>query len=480
MSDLTSGEDLCHVSATELVARLARRELSSVELLEAHLAQVAEWNASVNAIVTLDEEGAYARARRADAMIAKGAPLGVLHGLPVAHKDTHRTRGIRTTFGSPLFHDHVPESNDLIVSRLQGAGAITFGKTNTPEFAAGSHTFNTVFGATRNPWDLSKTPGGSSGGAAVALSLGFQPIADGSDMGGSLRNPASFTGVVGLRPSFGRVPAGPTTRGEERLSVPGAMARNVADIALVLSAIAGPDPGMAASLPDSAALFSGPLRPERRPRRVLWSIDLDHLLPVDRGVRTALEGTPALLESIGWEVVEGAPSLFDADEVFRTLRAAQFFATYGNMVERTPEMFKEAIRWNVEWGRALTEQQIAAARRRQREIVAMFGELFSNYDLVALPVSQVLPFAVDEEYPKSVEGVEMPDYLSWMASCYLISVTEHPALSLPIAMSETGLPVGLQLVGAPRGDLALLQAAAYLEQAVEFDGRPALLQREAG
>jgi amidase len=213
---------------------------------------------------------------------------------------------------------------------------------------------------------------------------------------------------------------------------------------------------------------------------VLWSIDLDHLLPVDRGVRTALEGTPELLESIGWEVVEGAPSLFDADEVFRTLRAAQFFATYGNMVERTPEMFKEAIRWNVELGRALTEQQVVAARHRQREIVAMFGELFSSYDLVALPVSQVLPFAVDEEYPKSVEGVEMPDYLSWMASCYLISVTEHPALSLPIAMSETGLPVGLQLVGAPQGDLALLQAAAYLEQAVEFDGRPTLLQREAG
>lgn len=441
------------------------REVSAVELLEAHLHQIERFNPGVNAFVSLVPEQALAAAANADARTIDGAPLGILHGLPMAHKDTHRTKGIRTTFGSPLFRDHIPATDDLIIERLHCAGAISIGKTNTPEFAAGSHTFNTVFGVTRNPYDHSRSAGGSSGGAAAGVALGMHPIADGSDMGGSLRNPASFCGVVGMRPSFGRVPNFPPSVPDERLSVPGPIARTVGDVALMLEAIAGEDPRVGYSRELSADYFAESSVPQTRTLRVAWSPDLGGSFPIAHEVRDALDRVPDLFAAIGWEVVDLLPDLSGADEVFRILRAHQFAEAFGALVRDHPDSVKSAIRWNVEIGLALTPDQVERARARQREIQEQIHGYFSEVDLLGLTVSQVAPFPIEWEYPHSIEGEEMSDYLEWMASCYLISTTALPAISLPVGETRQGLPVGLQLVGPPGGDRELLWASAQVEQA---------------
>lgn len=265
---------LHQLDATDLAARLRRGEISAREVVQAHLDRIERVNPAVNAIVTLDPEGALTAAAHADEQLARGAAVPPLHGLPIAFKDTRLTRGMRTTHGSPLFADHIPDQDDLLVDRLQRAGAIRLGKTNVPEFAAGSHTFNAVFGTTRNPYDLTRSAGGSSGGAAAALAAGMQPLADGSDMGGSLRNPASFCNVVGLRPTPGRVPSPPGSDLWDTLSVPGPMGRTVADTALLLSAMAGPDPRCPFSLETPGAAFRVPLDRDLRGLRIAWAPDL--------------------------------------------------------------------------------------------------------------------------------------------------------------------------------------------------------------
>lgn len=444
---------------------IKNRKISAVELLEAHLGQIDRYNSSVNAFVTLVPEQALERAKAADAKTASGEPLGTLHGLPMAHKDTHRTKGIRTTFGSPLFVDNVPGEDDLIIERLHGAGAISIGKTNTPEFAAGSHTFNPVFGATHNPYDLSRSAGGSSGGAAVGVALGMHPLADGSDMGGSLRNPASFCGVVGMRPSFGRVPNFPSSVPDERLSVPGPIARSVSDIALMLEAISGVDARVDYSLALPKSYFDDVSAPSSRRLRIAWSPDLGGMFPVDRDVRSALERCPVIFEELGWEVVEDLPDLSGADEVFRILRAHQFVVAFAQIVKEHPESVKEAIRWNVEIGLSLSPSQIENAKLEQRAIFVRLQNFFSSVDLLGLTVSQVAPFPIDWEYPYVVDDQEMGDYLEWMASCYLISTTALPAIALPFGVTDGGLPIGLQLVGPPNGDRELLQASAQIEAA---------------
>jgi amidase len=467
--------ELCFLPAREMVAMIERREISSVELVDAHLTQIDRYNESVNAVVTRVDDEARANALLADKQTMSGESTGLLHGLPIAHKDTHRTKGIRTTFGSPLFIDHVPTADDLIIDRLHHAGAISIGKTNTPEFAAGSHTFNSVFGATHNPYDLGRTPGGSSGGAAVALALGMHPLADGSDMGGSLRNPASFCNVVGLRPSFGRVPGYPSGVPEERLSTPGAMARSVGDVALMMQAISGPDPRVDNALTDSPRQFTHVFDGVTKRLRVAWTLDLGGLFGVEDEVRNALSICPQIFEQLGWEVVEEVPDLRGADETFRTLRAAQFAHLYGPLVDRSPDLLKETIRWNVAIGRDLTSEQITKAKHDQDEIVERMRIFFSTIDLLALPVSQVAPFPIEWEYPKVVDHKVMSDYLEWMASCYLLSVTKLPAISVPAGFTSHGLPVGLQLVAPPNQDLFLLQAAHAFEQNIQLDKRPALI-----
>src|SRR3954463_16166087 len=314
-------DDLCTQPATELAALLRSRDISARELLEAHLERIDRLNPAINAIVTLDADGARVAAAAADAALAAGEDVGPLHGLPVAHKDTHATGGMRTTWGSPLHADTVPAHDELVVARLRAAGAIRVGKTNVPEFAAGSHTFNPLFGATHNPYRHGRSAGGSSGGAAAALAAGFVPLAEGSDMGGSLRNPAGFCNVVGLRPTPGRVPTWPAPMAWSQLSVQGPMGRTVADVALQLSILAGPDPRVPIALGDDGAGFAAPLPNRLDGLRVAWSPDLGGQVTVDPAVTSVLESSMGIFESLGATVDEACPRLNGADEVFGTLRA---------------------------------------------------------------------------------------------------------------------------------------------------------------
>ncbi|SFP94713.1 amidase [Geodermatophilus dictyosporus] len=463
--DAADDSDLCLRPATELAALVRKREVSARELLEAHLARIERVDPQVNAIVTLDADGARAAADAADAALAAGEEVGPLHGLPVAHKDTHLTGGMRTTWGSPLHAENVPARDELVVERLRRAGAVRVGKTNVPEFAAGSHTVNPLFGATHNPWRHGLSAGGSSGGAAAALAAGLVPLAEGSDMGGSLRNPAAFCNVVGLRPTPGRVPTWPATMGWSTLSVQGPMGRTVADVALTLSALAGPDPRAPLSLADDPAGFATPLPEDLRGLRVAWAPDLGGLVPVDPAVTAVLREVLPVVESLGATVEEACPDLREADEVFGTLRAWLFDATFGDVVRRSPEAVKETIRWNAAAGAALTGADVARAELAHTRLYERVVGFFDRHDVLLAPTTQVLPFPVELEYPTEVAGVPQSDYLGWMRSCTLVSATGCPALSLPAGFTPDGLPVGLQLVAAPRAERRLLEVAHAIEQA---------------
>lgn len=463
--------DLVDRTATELAGMIRRHELSARELLAACLARIEAANPAVNAIVTLVPERAARWAAEADELAAHGDELGPLHGLPIAHKDLALTAGIRTTLGSPLFADFVPTEDDLIVRRLCTAGAITIGKTNTPEFGAGSQTFNTVFGATRNPYDTSRTCGGSSGGAAVALATGMIPIADGSDMGGSLRNPASFCNVVGMRPSLGRVPSWPTTTPFSGLGTAGVMARTVDDLALQLSVVAGPDHRVPISLPEPGSIFSAPLDADVAGWRVAWTPDLG--LPVEPAVRTALAEVPDELAALGCAVEEAMPDLRDAREIFQTLRAWHFEISSGVLYDRSPERLKDTIRWNIEEARRRTLADHARATSLQAQLLVRVRAFFERFDVLALPTVQVVPFDVELDWPRTVDGVEMATYIDWMRSCCDISVTGCPAISMPAGFTPEGLPVGVQFVGRPGGDVDLLRFAKAWERATGVGERRA-------
>lgn len=470
-----SGQEICFASARELVASMLRRELSAREVLEAHLAQIEAVNPAVNAVVTLVAERARDQASAADERLVKGEEPGLLHGLPVAHKDTHRTAGVRTTFGSPIHRDLVPDVDELIVERLRGAGVVTLGKTNVPEFAAGSHTFNTIFGATANPYDPTRSAGGSSGGAAAALACGMHPLADGSDMGGSLRNPATFCNVVGMRPSVGRVPSYPAANAWSNLSVEGMLARSADDLSLALAAVAGDDPRSPIALPGDGSEFLVPLRGEVTGLSIGWSRDLGGAFPVDREVGEAVAVAASLFAEGGAHVEERVPDLSGGDEVFKVLRAHHFALAYGPFLDAHPEQMKATLVGNIEAGRSLSVEQLRAAERHRTVLYERVVEYFRHHDLLVLPTSQVLPFPIDQEYPTEINGVELASYLDWMASCYLITIVGLPACSVPVTFSDGGLPIGVQLVGPPRADRFVLECAHHLEQAAgAARRRPAL------
>ena len=454
---------------------LRARDVSARELLDAHLDRIARLNPDVNAIVTLDPEGARTAADAADAALVAGEDVGPLHGLPVAHKDTHATGGMRTTWGSPLHADTVPLRDELVVARLKAAGAIRVGKTNVPEFAAGSHTFNTLFGATHNPYRHGLSAGGSSGGAAAALAAGFVPLAEGSDMGGSLRNPAAFCNVVGLRPTPGRVPTWPAAMAWSQLSVQGPMGRTVADVALQLSVLAGPDPRVPIALSDDTAAFAGPLPESLAGLRVAWAPDLGGRLTVDPAITAVLAPSVGVFEALGASVEEACPDLSGADEVFGTLRAWVFEASFGEISRRSPELVRESIRWNAEMGAKLTGPDLAAAEQLHTRLYERMIAFFERYDVLVAPTTQVLPFPVEIEYPTEIAGVHQDNYLEWMRSCTVISATGSPALSVPGGFTPDGLPVGLQIIGAPRADRRVLAVGHAFEQATRFGERhPAL------
>lgn len=456
-------DDLVDRPSTELAGLLARGELSARELLAACVDRIERVNPSVNAIVTLDVEGATAAAAAADDRFTRAGPTGPLHGLPVAHKDTHLTGGMRTTSGSPLMAEHVPVADELVVARIAAAGAIRLGKTNVPEWAAGSHTVNPVFGATHNPYRPGRSAGGSSGGAAAALATGMVPVAEGSDMGGSLRNPAALCNVVGFRPTPGRVPTHPAPLARQTLSVQGPLGRTVADAALLLSVLAGPDPRAPLSLQDPGSAFAPPLRADLAGLRVAWAPDLGGRIPVDAPVAAVVAGAAGVLEGLGARVEPDCPDLDLADDVFGTLRAWLFLVGLGPVVDRDPQRVKATIRDNVARGRALSVADLGRATQRQSALHELVVGFFGRHDVLVCPTVQVEPFEVGLEYPTEVAGVAQPDYLGWMRSCTLVSATGCPAVSVPAGFTPDGSPVGLQIVGAPRADRTVLEVAAAFE-----------------
>lgn len=452
--------------ATELASNIRSGELSARQLMEVHLAEIERLNPRVNAIVNLDADAALERADAADTTQAKGHPLGPLHGLPIAHKDLALTAGMRTTFGSPLFAEFVPKQDALIVERLREAGTVLLGKTNVPEFGAGSQTYNELFGATRNPYDLTKTCGGSSGGAAVALACGMLPVADGSDLGGSLRNPASFCNVVGFRPSPGRVPQWPSEHGWASLSVEGPMARTVGDVALMLSAIAGPDERSPISLGEPGTTFARPLERDFHETRIAWSPDLGGLA-VDSRVTRVIEAALPTFEGLGCHVDAACPDFSHANDTFKTLRAWFFAQSLGDARKKFGSRMKETIRWNVDQGMELSALEVGRAEQERTRLYHRMRTFMQHHDFLLCPVSQALPFDIDQHWVSEIEGVEMPTYLDWMMSCCYITLTGHPAISVPCGFSDEGLPVGLQIVGRHHDDRGVLELAWAFEQATQ-------------
>jgi amidase len=470
MTAAQSNDELVFIPAAELAHRIRTRDLSASEVLAATLARIERVNPQVNAICTLVPERAREEALAADRALAHGEPVGPLHGLPIAVKDLVDTAGIRTTYGSPIYRDHVPTQDALLVERLRGAGAVIIGKTNVPEFGTGSHTFNPVFGPTRNPYDLGRSAGGSSGGAAAALAAGMVALADGSDLGGSLRNPGSFNNIVGFRPSPGRVPSWPSQLAWFSLGVEGPMARTVADAALLLSVLAGPDPRDPLSLPEPGATFDVPLDRDFSGVRVAWTPDLGRY-PVDPHVVDVCSQAVGVLTALGCHVEQEAPDLAGVDEVFQVLRAWKMAHSRRADYENHRDQLKETVVWNIEQGLRLSGPDVAAAEEGRTAIYHRVRRFMERYEYLVLPVSQVPPFPIELDWVHEINGVPMETYIDWMATCYAITVTELPAISVPAGFTPAGLPVGLQIVGRRHQDLAVLQLAHAFEGATRYAER---------
>ena len=472
-----SYSEICFMTAIELVRRIRAKELSAKEVMEAHLAQIERVNPKVNAIVTrVPYEKIMSLVQAADEAIAHGHEVGPLHGLPIAHKDLVPTRSLRTTWGSPVYKDFVPDHDGLIVERLRNAGAICIGKTNTPEFGAGAQTYNEVFGETLNPYHLSKTCGGSSGGAAVGLACGMLPVADGSDTGGSLRNPGNFCNVVGFRTSPGRVPKWPAPAAWYPISVQGPMARTVGDAALLLSAMAGPDPRSPISITEPGSLFNRPLDRDLRGVRIAWSRDLGEV-PVDPQVTSVLESKRHLFEDLGCIVDEGQPDFSDADEIFKVLRAWHFELAYGGLLKEHRHLIKDTVIWNIEEGQRLTGPQIGRAEVKRTELYHRVREFMETHEFLICPVNQVPPFDVKQRYIEEINGVEMNTYIDWLKSCYYITITGLPAISVPCGFTPEGLPVGMQIVGRHNADFSVLQLAHAFQEATQvWKHRPPVVE----
>jgi amidase len=469
-----SASSLCFTSALEMAQLIRAKKLSAREALAAHLKQIDVVNPKVNAIITLVPEMAADDAAKADEMQVHKQPLGPLHGLPVAHKDLLETRGIRTTFGSPLYKDNVPTEDDLVVERMRRAGAIIVGKTNTPEFGAGSQTFNTIFGATRNPYDLTKTCGGSSGGAAVALACGLVPVASGSDTGGSLRNPAAFCNVAGFRPSIGRVPNPKASLAWLTLSTSGCLGRSIADLAFALSTISGPDPRAPLSINEPGDRFARPLDRSFKGVRVAWFKDLGGA-PFDPRVRTVVDAHRKTFESLGCIVEQAEPDFAPAEIAFRVLRAWNSANTYGAQLRAHPNDFKDTLKQEIEEGLRLTGVEVSSAEAAHALLWRRFQAFLDKYEYFVLPTTQLPPFDINTPYPTEIAGVKFANYIDWMKSCWYISATGNPAASVPAGFTPEGLPVGIQIVGRHKEDFAVLQLAHAFEQATGFGKkRPAL------
>ncbi len=459
MSD-TLGE----LSAVELSAAIRNKKVSAREALADHLERISEINPVVNAVVTLDEEGAHALAHRADQLTASGAELPPLHGVPMTHKDTNNTAGMRTTQGSLALRDFVPDADDLIIARLKAAGVVSTGKSNVPEFGAGSHTFNELFGTTTNPYAPTLSAGGSSGGVAAVVASRVQSIGDGSDMGGSLRIPASFCNVVGFRPSTAVIPMPSAVNAYAWLGRTGPMARSVEDIALFMSVTAGSDPRVPYPSGLDPEVFRSTLETDMRGVRIGWSRDFGIGVPVDPEIVDHLERQLTIFEDLGAIIEEATPDFSEADLVFGNTRALDFAAGLGPILERAGDVIKPEVHWNVEKGFALTARDVIETAAARTRLELSVQDFFGRYDLFASPCAQVLPFDATLRYPADIAGTASETYLDWMRSACLLSATGLPVLSVPAGFSSAGLPIGLQLASNHYTDMQLLRYGRAFEQ----------------
>ncbi len=465
-----SDRDLCFTPATELARLFRARKASPLEVMQAVLARIDSVNPAVNAYVTVAREQALHAARRATAALKKtGAPLPPLHGVPVSIKDLTPTKGIRTTWGSKIYEHHVPTEDALIVGRLKAAGAIVLGKTNTPEFGAGGNTFNAVFGATRNPWNPALTCGGSSGGAAVALATGMGPIAQGSDLGGSLRTPAAFCGVVGFRTTPGLIPKYPVELAWDSLAVTGPMARTVADTALMLSAVAGPDDRAPLSYDVDVREFTRAVKaPSVKGWRVAWTPDLNGLIPVDDEVARVAEGATRIFRSLGAKVQTACPDFSELNDIVLGTRGLTMVAAHADKLPEWREQMQKGLVWNIEQGLTLTPRDIARAEKARTTLWQRVRVFMDTHELLILPTVAVAPFPVEQPYPTEINGRPLDNYTQWFFLTYGITVTGLPVISVPCGFTKSGLPVGLQVVGRRRQEAMVLRAAAAFEAAAPW------------
>ena len=455
-------KELYKLSATETVALLRKREVSPLELVEASIARIEATDPKLNAMVTRCYERAREHARRLmQQKNTKGAPH-FLHGLPIGAKDNLAVAGVRSTSGSKIYADHVPAESDIVVQRLEANGAIIMGKTNMPEFAAGGNSFNDVFGATRNPWDVRTTPGGSSGGSAAALAAGQVWLATGGDFGGSIRHPASFASVTGLRPSPGMV-AKIQKQPFNPLSVEGPMARTVADVALMFDAQVGFHPQDPLSQVGPHPSYHAAASAPRKPARIAFSADLGIAPVMDNEVRAVCRKAAEKIAGDGIPVEEKHPDLSNAGRTFLTLRGAVFIARHGGWLEKYRNVLKPEIVQNTEFGLKLSSTDIVAAEVAQGEIARSVASFMENYDALICPTVLCPPFDVNQRYPEQLNGVRFEGYMGWLVLTYAVTVTACPVIGLPVGFTESGLPIGVQVIGKPRGEAALFATAAHLE-----------------
>lgn len=471
-----TGTDLTWASLREQAAAVASGEVSAVELLAAHHARIDAVNPVLNAVIAEDREGARTAARAADQRRASGASLPPLHGVPMTHKDTHDVAGLPSVKGSPLFVGTVPTASSLIIDRLQAAGVISTGKTNVPELAAGSHTFNAVFGTTVNPWDTSRSASGSSGGVAAVIAAGIQPAGDGSDMGGSLRTPASFTNTVGFRPSDGVLPHVLPEDPWQWLAQSGFMAREVSDVALLMEVASGPHPLSPTARPTQRfdlPEFSDPSwEPSLAGVRVGFSADLGGRLNVEPEVRAVVDATAPVFTDLGATADDACIDLSYAAEVFATQRAYDFAALYGPLLRSHPDKFRDFVAWNIELGLSLTVDDLLSKDAARVRLAVAVDDFFTDHDVLVTTTSQVLPFDASIAYPTEINGVPQENYLDWMRAATLISPTGCPAVSVPAGFARPAgvqdapeLPVGIQIIGAPGRDVEVLRVAHAYEAA---------------
>jgi len=460
-------QELMRETACAVVAKLKSGEVTPLDLLDVLEKRIAEVDGKVNALPTL----CFERARNhAKALIKKpAAERGLLAGLPIPIKDLFNVKGVLNTQGSPIYKDAVSTYSDIVVEHLEDNGGVVYAKSNTPEFGAGANTFNEVFGATLNPWDTSRSAAGSSGGAAVALATGMAWLAHGTDMGGSLRNPASFCGIVGLRPSIGRVAHTPSAMIDRNLTVHGPMARNVDDLALLLDAMSGEHAADPLSLPLLPKSFLSATRSPEQPNRVAYSPDLG-ITPVDPEVAAITRKAAERFAQAGVVVEEAHPDLREAHECFHVLRAFDFACTKAGLLRTKRDLLKPEVIWNIEEGLKLKVEQIARAEAQRVAMTARVVEFFKTYDLLLAPTTIVAPFPIENRYVAECAGKKFDNYVEWLGIVYAITLACCPALSLPCGFTAKGLPVGLQMVAAPRGEARLLAGAKVLEDILGLRG----------